>query len=304
MSDGDVVITGLPRSGTTMTCELLNLVPDTVALDEPMDTGPWLGRPAFSSSPRSSRWARRRRKEVLRGEQVAVDPDTFCDLIQRFFDESRESLLSGKGALSKTVGGKVSGRKFGDERSASGFRSAQAGIGRLRIDKPLSPGFTLAVKHNTRFAAMLAPLAGRFKTFAIVRNPLAMLASWQTVELPIRHGRGAMAVRADPLLRDRLDGLDGVTDRQFVLLDWYFARYSDCLPRDAVIRYEDIIASGGKALSAITPKALLIDEPLQGRNTAEVYDRDAMKQLGERLLSTDGPWWAHYRRDEVEALLQ
>lgn len=31
-----VLVTGLPRSGTTLTCELLNQVPATLALDEPM----------------------------------------------------------------------------------------------------------------------------------------------------------------------------------------------------------------------------------------------------------------------------
>ena len=303
MSGRDIVLTGLPRSGTTLACELLNTVADTVALDEPMDTGPWLGRPAFASSPRLSRWARGRRKQVQRGEEITVGADTFADLIQRFYDESRASLLSGKGALSKTVGGKVSGRKFGDERSASGFRKAEADIQRLQVTKPLDDDFTLVVKHNTRFAAMLPVLVTRFPAFAIVRNPLAMLASWQTVELPIRHGRGAMAVRVDADLRTRLDALSDVVDRQFVLLEWYFARYRDNLDRSHVIRYEDLIATGGAALQTITPHAATLHEPLEGRNRAEIYDHTLMTRLGERLLDTDGAWWDHYTRDDVTALM-
>src|SRR5689334_16285425 len=35
--DRDVLVTGLPRSGTTLTCHLLQKLPDTVALHEPMD---------------------------------------------------------------------------------------------------------------------------------------------------------------------------------------------------------------------------------------------------------------------------
>jgi hypothetical protein len=31
-----VLITGTPRSGTTLVCHLLNQLPDTVALNEPM----------------------------------------------------------------------------------------------------------------------------------------------------------------------------------------------------------------------------------------------------------------------------
>jgi hypothetical protein len=32
----NVVLTGLPRSGTTLVCRLLNKLPDTVALHEPL----------------------------------------------------------------------------------------------------------------------------------------------------------------------------------------------------------------------------------------------------------------------------
>jgi len=32
----DILITGLPRSGTTLTCHLLNKLPNSVALHEPL----------------------------------------------------------------------------------------------------------------------------------------------------------------------------------------------------------------------------------------------------------------------------
>lgn len=39
----NVVLTGLPRSGTTLACRLLNLLPDTVALHEPIAPGRFAG---------------------------------------------------------------------------------------------------------------------------------------------------------------------------------------------------------------------------------------------------------------------
>jgi hypothetical protein len=36
MNDNNILITGTPRSGTTLPCHLLNELPDTVALHEPM----------------------------------------------------------------------------------------------------------------------------------------------------------------------------------------------------------------------------------------------------------------------------
>ena len=36
VSETDIVLTGVPRSGTTLICYLLNKVPDAIALHEPM----------------------------------------------------------------------------------------------------------------------------------------------------------------------------------------------------------------------------------------------------------------------------
>ena len=39
----NVVLTGLPRSGTTLACHLLNKLPDTVAVLEPFEAGRFAG---------------------------------------------------------------------------------------------------------------------------------------------------------------------------------------------------------------------------------------------------------------------
>lgn len=38
MNDNDIILTGVPRSGTTLACLLLSKLPDVVALNEPMRT--------------------------------------------------------------------------------------------------------------------------------------------------------------------------------------------------------------------------------------------------------------------------
>jgi hypothetical protein len=43
MRKKNVVLTGLPRGGTTLTCHLLNQLPDTVALHEPIPPGKFVG---------------------------------------------------------------------------------------------------------------------------------------------------------------------------------------------------------------------------------------------------------------------
>jgi hypothetical protein len=308
MHGNDVVITGPHRSGTTLVCELLNLVPDAVALDEPMDEGPWRGRAARQRGSLLRRRIRRALPDPIRrrlpvSHPWELDPKVFLTSVDGFFADTRRSILSTKRAYSKSVGGKVTGAKFLDDSDASGIRTQITEVGMITIDKALSPDFLLAVKHNTGFTAVLEYLVQQFRSYAVIRNPLSMLASWQTVPIPARNGRIPRAEQVDPKLRATLEATSDVLERQLFILDWCFDHYDRFLPRERVIKYEDIVATRGRALSVIWPAADALDEPLASRNKASVYDPDWMREAGARLLARDGNWWKYYERSEVERLL-
>jgi hypothetical protein len=74
----------------------------------------------------------------------------------------------------------------------SGSR-AREGIG---VGKELDHDFLLVVKDPPMFTALLPVLAQRFPT--VVLNPLAVLASWNSVDVPARGGR---VPKADLYLR-------------------------------------------------------------------------------------------------------
>src|SRR5260370_24551406 len=109
----NVLITGTPRSGTTLVCSLLNKLPDVVALHEPMNVFGFVSQ---------------------NGDQVAVMVGNFCA-------ESRKSLHEEGFAVSKHVGGKVRDNSAAVERA--GKPSPQTEHGRITIDKPLSNEITL-----------------------------------------------------------------------------------------------------------------------------------------------------------------
>jgi hypothetical protein len=92
-------------------------------------------------------------------------------------------------------------------------------------------------------------------------------------------------------------------ERRLYLLSWQFERFGEELPEGNVIRYEDIVASGGRALSVITPAAEELDEPLESKNLNPLYDRDQMLKFGEALLASDGAYWFFYSRESVKELL-
>lgn len=272
----DVILTGLPRSGTTLTCHLLNKLADTVALHEPMDVVA-LGRTAGAAAA--------------------------CDEVARFLADTRHSLLTTGTAVSKHAAGQVPANSVGDKQ-ADAQRKSIVARGSIEIDKPLSPGFLLCIKHPSAFTALLDGLRGRFRCYGIVRNPLAVLASWNSVQMPVGQGHIPAAEDLDAGLKAALAGIPDVAGRQLHLLDWFFSKYQPLQAQGAVIRYEEVIASGGRVLQAVTPAAAELGEPLTEKNANKQYDREAMRVLGRRLLESEGAWWDFYSREDVERLLE
>jgi hypothetical protein len=287
----DVLLTGLPRSGTTLACELLNGVPDTVALDEPMDVELLTGH-------------RRRPGVYWEPSDEPPDQTAICDRIARFLGEMRHSIETRNTAISHQVDGRVSGAtRMSGDHGETGLRTALATRQEIRIDKPLSPAFLLVAKHPAAFAAIVETASKRFPVFAVVRNPIFVLRSWQTVPILVREGHHPVAERIEPSLGEALARLEDRLDRQLHLLAWFFEKFRAHLPKSRIISYESIVASGGKALSAITDEAGGLSEALESRDRAELHDRNLIRMLGERLLATDGPYWDFYTRESVELLL-
>jgi Sulfotransferase family len=270
----NVLITGMPRSGTTLTCSLLNKLPDIVALNEPMNVFEFVGRSD--------------------GEVV--------QMIEIFCAESRKSLQDEGSATSKHVGGKIRDNSAVADRA--GKRVRQTEHGRIEIDKPLSKDFTLAIKHPAAFSALLEPLSKSFECVAIIRNPLATLGSWNSLDwFPLKDGSLPVGEKLDVDLVRELERVSEVIDRQICILEWFYDRFRRFLHQSAVIKYENLIGSRGRELSKIFPAAERLDEDLASKNVSGFYDRALMMNAGERLLKRDGPLWNFYEKREVESLV-
>jgi hypothetical protein len=273
----DVLVTGLPRSGTTLTCHLLQKLPDTVALHEPM---------AFR------RFTDGRSRDEIMGD------------IERFLKKQRESIRERGRAFSKHSEGKVPDNPVGAKRNDEGKRTNEGmDRGEIEIDKELPPDFMLVVKHNSSFTGLLESLVTRFEVFAVMRNPLGVLGSWNSISLEVGKGHVPAAEKLDERLRDDLARIDDVVDRQIRILQWFYGRYRDLLPAERIIKYEDVVATHGRRLAVINPLAASLDEPLESRNKNKLYDGEAMKAIGRRLLATDGAYWHFYSRESVEELI-
>ena len=270
------MLTGLPRSGTTLACYLLNKLPETVALSE-------------SFTPRQN--VKNRGKEAV------------CDRLERFFERMRRMILEERVALSKQIGGEVPDNPFGHAKDDTGYRLQLASKGRIEIAKALTPDFLLIIKQPGLFTALLPGLANRFPVHAIVRNPLPVLASWNSLESGTQNVGFPLAEMYDKEFSRRLDQEVDDIGRQLCMMSWFFEQYERSLPANSIVRYEDIVASGGSVLSGVTPPAADLGEPLKSKNLNPLYERGRMLELGERLLRSEGAFWNFYPRNSVEDLL-
>lgn len=266
------LLCGVPRSGSSLCCRLAGRAPDTVALSEPIEPE------TFAST---------------------TGPADACARIREFAAGTRDELLATGRAASVQVHGRLDDDRVSETPNVAGLRSPRGGPGEIRVDKALSVDFLLLIKHNALFAALLDRLAEGFPVLGLVRNPVAVLASWQTVDLPVRRGRVPMGERFAPELAAALDAETDTLRRQVRALDWFFARFRDCLTRDRVVRYEDVVASGGAALFRRLGTTAR-PERLENRNANALYAPSGVDAILAAVQATDGAWAGWYGRGECE----
>jgi hypothetical protein len=266
----NIILAGIPRSGTTLTCFLLNQLPNVVALVEPMRVG----------------------------ELDPIDHRANIDLIGRFFADQRASLLVGGTALGRSVDGATIDNALGDAIDpATGHRETRHNQAFVRVQKPLDTDFTLVLKHPSAFTALLPTLCDSYESFAIVRNPLAILRSWATAPFAVSQGHAPMAERFDRDLETRLARETAIEDRQVVLLLWFFEQYRRLGPHQ-IIRYEDVISSNAGILPAVFGIPHRLNHTLETRNRAHLGGT-SYRPLAEKLIAQGGAYMDHYSAQEI-----
>lgn len=271
MSGNNIILTGIPRSGTTLTTYLLNTLPNTVALAEPID--PY-------------RYVEYSRKEILN--------DIF-----NFFADSRQYILKTGQAPSCIVNGNLPYNFVSDSCDESNKRAYQAVKGSFSIAKSLTDDFKLIIKQPNLFTGLLAQLSKTYECYAVIRNPLSVLLSWNSVSMPVSHGRAPVAEYLDSTLKARLIQKNLVYERQLILLDWYYAAYCNYLPNSQVIFYEDIIASDGKALEVFGLNSCFMSTKVISQELHREYDKSSIEFFKELLLGHDSAYWKFYSKNDI-----
>lgn len=267
----NILLTGLPRSGTTLSCLLLSKINDMLALNEPMRTARHKSRPAA------------------------------IEAIPAFFKQTRKDILERGVATARVVNGKMTDNHFSNEK---GQRKTLVSKEEFRVNKPLSPNFALAIKHNALFTILLEDLVKTYPVYAFVRNPVAVFGSWNSLNIPASRGVVRAAEWLDPAFHQELEAIKDLPGKQLHILDWYCQQYVKYLPASNVIRYEDVVSTNGQVLAAIHPGATELTEQLESKNRNKVYDSATIQLLGKKLLQQEQhACWHFYTPEDVEKML-
>ena len=270
------LLTGLPRAGTTLSCHTLNAYDNTLALHEPLtpsDFDPTLGR------------------------AHAIEQ------VKKFAVESRIKILNEGTALTRQKDGKVPENPVSYEHIKNGLRQMDVSLDEISVSQHISnEHFNLIIKHNALFTALLPELQQEIPVFAIVRNPLSVLASWNSVDLPVNKGRLPAGEMFSARLKVQLDNTPDTIERQLHILEWFCVQYATYLPA-RIIRYENLIADPAHIGQVLQLPAVYTGEQKPRASRNATYDAALMEMLYQKLIHYGDAIWQFYTREQVNSLM-
>jgi len=272
MPSQTILLTGIPRSGSSLSCKILNEFPDTLALLEPINPNEY---------------------PVEKGNLQV------CRQVNNFAFEARKNVLYKGTAPSKQISGVIPDNPIEPGLQKDRLRKNIVADGEVKIPKgKLSSGFLLVIKQNAFFAALLKDLKNFFSCYGLVRNPLSVLGSWSSVDLPVHDGHIPAGERFDPVLKRKLASMGDPLERQIFIIQWFFDVFDTHLSPSHIFRYEDLIESDGKIFERITGEKLPHPSALESRlSYGPAFDPE---EAYRAILRHKGSLWKYYTREEIE----
>ncbi|MBV8939849.1 MAG: hypothetical protein JO089_08455 [Alphaproteobacteria bacterium] len=247
----NVLLTGIPRCGTTLLTAFYDRQADAAALNEPQ-------------------W----QYDAMMRLKDAVPAEDYVKWLIGDLADIRRKLLHGV---------PLPERRAADGTAVTNYYRAHAQDKESRevvsavpfTRAGLSQDFMLAVKHNGLYLGVLDALAasGEFTIVALVRHPVGAIASWNEVNVPIRQGRLPAAEGYWPEIGALAAAPMEILEKQVRLYDLLCARLLQHRQRIHLLRYEDFLAmirSRHSSLAALGLKE--IDASLIAERNLGFYD--------------------------------
>lgn len=214
----DLIISGIPRGGTTLTTALIDSLPDAVCLNEPQWHSDWI-------------WG------------VNTTATDFAKWLVGDFAWVRHRLLTGQTIPDR--------RKPDSTTAVTDYYQRKD---KLKADNTyemvdfhrenLSRDFLLGSKHNGLYVGALREIVelGHFEVLIVLRHPIDAIASWRTLpSIPLHQGNMPGALRFWVEMREVVTSIQiDVLEKQVMLYEMLCRRYYELRDRVKIVKYEDI----------------------------------------------------------------
>lgn len=228
----NILITGIPRSGTSLLTSLLS-DDQSICFSEP----PWLKTLKESSD----------------------DGQSLLENLTLKIQDLRYKIKQG---IPIEMIYKTGTTKLPDNY----FQHQKSSINNLRETKQVlfpkgCSNNKFIIKANALFTANLTTLSksNNWKICALVRDPVATLMSWRSLNIASSKGRVRSVEKYSPELKF-IGTVTPLLKRQVLLLDWYFKQFDTLIP-EKVIKYEALVKD--PSLTILSKLGEQISSPLK-----------------------------------------
>lgn len=248
------IITGIPRSGTSLFTSLISKESKTLCFSEPI-------------------WLKDIRSSSTCCQSFSENLENKFNLLRKDISQNKPinlTLKKGSLELPENYYKRINDKEINLKNNVS-----------CRLPKHYS-NYDFFVKSNTQFTACLKQLKLRgFKNiYCIIRDPIAVLMSWRSLNIPISRG----SIKIGELYSKEIRKI--VTEKhllikQVKILDWFFKQYY--INDSNIIKYEELISKPKEVFANSLNMEYKNPVQLKSQNTNAAYNLDDIDLLSDAI---------------------
>jgi Sulfotransferase family len=269
-----IVVTGIPRGGTTLLGSLISNLENSYCISEPMAV-----------------------EEQL---HLSTTPEEFLGQTRAYFSEQRARILATGKAVNRIAkdGRPVTNyfRRIGKRAMVNEYVEAQEPV--IVRDE----NFTLAVKHNAHFLSILPHLcnAPDISVIGILRHPIPTILSWRSLDLPISKGRLPSGEKFWLELFEVANSYLEVLVKQVMIYELIATRLLAFRERFHLLFYESLVNDPGQ-LNLLLNQRYIESATFQSSNRNKEYNWKEVQMISAVLKSHAPNTLRLYSMDDLDS---
>lgn len=254
----NILITGIPRSGTSLVSSLVAKNCDSVVFSEP----DWL-------------------KDIRLQSNHCKD---FASNLSSMISTLRSNIINGRSLKLKYNNNTLSIPSNYYLRNNADDLIIDKKETEVVFDKCYANN-PFYIKSNAQFTSCLKELiqTDKFKIFCIIRNPVSCIMSWRSLNIPVSHGRMKIAEKYSHTFRDKTKNLQNLMQKQVAIVDWHYQIYSKYAEHINIIKYEELVSSTRTIIEQIINSNACDIPTLKSKNSSTHYKLEEVNLIVDQL---------------------